>query len=104
MRKAVADGRCLGTLADDVFYRALAKDPHWQDYEIKLPSQDAAPWGMALRKGQPELKALLGNVVEGWHRSWLIIELEKKYGIEAHPWVAEQHAHDAATKGASASD
>ena len=48
--------------------------------------------GIALRKGQPELQALLGKVVEGWHRSGLIIELEKKYGIEANPWVAEQHA------------
>lgn len=92
VRKAVADGRCLGTLADDVFYREQAKDPNWQDYEIKLPSQDAAPWGIALRKGQPELQALLGKVVESWHRSGLIIELEKKYGIEANPWVAEQHA------------
>ena len=91
VRKAVADQRCLGALGDDVLYQALAATPGWEDYEVKLPGQDPAPWGIALRKDQPELLKALSSIVEGWHAEGLIIALEQRYGLQPNPWVAEQH-------------
>jgi polar amino acid transport system substrate-binding protein len=91
IRQALIDGRCVGALGDDVLYRGLAKEPGWQDFEVKLPSQDAAPWGIALRKGQDQLLQTLSGIVRDWHASGLIIELEKKYNIEPNSWVARQH-------------
>ncbi|MDR0278267.1 MAG: transporter substrate-binding domain-containing protein [Paucimonas sp.] len=91
VRKAVADQRCLGALGDDVLYQALAATPGWQDYEVKLPGQDPAPWGIALRKEQPALLAALSQIVEGWHAEGLVIALEQRYGLAPNPWLAAQH-------------
>ncbi|MFJ4374717.1 transporter substrate-binding domain-containing protein [Pseudomonas japonica] len=90
VRKAVADQRCLGALGDDVLYRALAATPGWEDYEVKLPGQDPAPWGIAVRKGQPQLLSALSRIVEGWHAEGLIIALEHHYGLAPSPWLVEQ--------------
>jgi polar amino acid transport system substrate-binding protein len=92
VRKAVADSRCLGALGDDALYSALAQQPEWADYEVKLPGQDPAPWGIALRKGQPQLLAAVSSIVEGWHARGLIIALEQRYGLAPNAWVAQQHA------------
>ncbi len=92
VRKAVADSRCLGAMGDDALYSALARQPEWADYEVKLPGQAPAPWGIALRKGQPELLAAVSNIVEDWHAKGLIITLEQRYGLAPNAWVAQQHA------------
>ncbi len=92
VRKAVADSRCLGAMGDDALYSALARQPEWADYEVKLPGQAPAPWGIALRKGQPELLAAVSSIVEGWHAKGLIITLEQRYGLAPNAWVAQQHA------------
>ncbi|KAA8554134.1 transporter substrate-binding domain-containing protein [Pseudomonas marginalis] len=92
VRKAVADSRCLGAMGDDALYSALARQPEWADYEVKLPGQDPAPWGIALRKGQPALLAALSSIVEGWHAQGVIIGLEQRYGLAPNAWVAQQHA------------
>ena len=92
VRKAVADSRCLGAMGDDALYSALARQPEWADYEVKLPGQDPAPWGIALRKGQPELLAAVSEIVEGWHANGLIIQLEQRYGLAPNAWVAQQHS------------
>ncbi|EPM9935768.1 MULTISPECIES: transporter substrate-binding domain-containing protein [Pseudomonas] len=91
MRKALLDGRCVGALGDDVLYRALAGEPQWQDFEVKLPGQDPAPWGIALRKDQPQLRDSVGAIVRDWHASGYLIDLEHRYGLPANPWLAEQH-------------
>ncbi|VVN49680.1 hypothetical protein PS687_00033 [Pseudomonas fluorescens] len=92
VRKAVADSRCLGAMGDDALYNALARQPEWADYEVKLPGQAPAPWGIALRKGQPALLAAVSSIVEGWHANGLIIELEQRYALAPNAWVAQQHA------------
>ncbi|MET0266766.1 MAG: transporter substrate-binding domain-containing protein [Duganella sp.] len=94
-QKAVIDGRCVGMAAYDTFFEVLTKrDPRqtWRDFEIKLPSQDFAYWSITLRQQRPQLRAFLDQVVTGWHKSGLIIELEKRHGIPANPWVASMHA------------
>ena len=101
MRKALLDGRCLGALGDDVLYRSLAQEPGWQDFEVKLPGQDPAPWGIALRKEQPALRDAVAAIVRDWHASGRIVALEQHYHLPSNPWVAEQHAHYAQPQPAS---
>ncbi|UCJ16691.1 transporter substrate-binding domain-containing protein [Pseudomonas sp. MM211] len=94
-QKAVVDGRCVGLVAYDTYFEVLLqRDSHqvWNNFEIKLPSQDFAYWSITLRNERPQLRAFLDTVVADWHRSGLIIDLEKRYGIPANAWVAEQHA------------
>ncbi|WP_069865915.1 transporter substrate-binding domain-containing protein [Pseudomonas citronellolis] len=101
MRKALLDGRCLGALGDDVLYRSLAQEPGWQDFEVKLPGQDPAPWGIALRKEQPALRDAVAAIVRDWHASGRIVALEQHYHLPPNPWVAEQHSHYAQPQPAS---
>jgi polar amino acid transport system substrate-binding protein len=98
-QKAVVDGRCLGLAAYDTYFEVLLQRDGanvWRDFEIKLPSQDFAYWSITLRNNRPQLRAFLDEVVADWHRSGLIVELEKRHGIPANPWVAEQHQRYAA--------
>lgn len=100
-QKAVVDGRCLGLAAYDTYFEILTKRDKnnvWRDFEIKLPSQDYSYWSITLRHQRPQLRAFLDKVVVGWHRSGLIVELEKRHGIPANPWVAEMHARSTSSK------
>lgn len=93
-QKAVVDGRCLGLAAYDTYFEILKKrdtSQAWKDFEIKLPSQDFAYWSVTLRNQRPQLRAFLDKVVIDWHRSGLIVQLEKRHGIPPNPWVAETH-------------
>jgi len=93
-QKAVVDNRCLGLAAYDTYFEILLKrdgNSAWSNFEIKLPSQDYAYWSITLRNQRPTLRAFLDTVVADWHRSGLIVQLEKRYGIPANPWVAETH-------------
>ncbi|TPG88782.1 hypothetical protein EAH72_32765 [Pseudomonas caspiana] len=102
LRQALVDGRCLGALGDDVLYRALSQTSGWEDFEVKLPGQDPAPWGIALRKGQDNLRENLSVLVREWHSSGELIRLEQKYKLPANPWIAQQHSlYAAPAKGAN---
>ena len=50
-----------------------------------------APWGVAVRKGEPALAALMSGMVVKWHLSGRIIELEQKYGLEPTPFAQKMH-------------
>lgn len=94
-QKAVIDGRCVGLVAYDTYFDVLLQrdtQQVWKDFEIKLPSEDFAYWSITLRNNRPQLRTFLSDVVADWHRSGLIIDLEKRYGIPANPWVAQMHA------------
>lgn len=94
-QKAVVDGRCVGLVAYDTYFEILLRrdgQQVWNDFEIKLPSEDYAYWSVTLRNQRPQLRAFLDEVVADWHRSGLIVDLENRYGIPANPWVAQMHA------------
>lgn len=98
-QKAVVDGRCLGLAAYDTYFEVLLQRDQnqvWSNFEIKLPSQDFAYWSITLRKDRPQLRGFLDELVADWHRSGLIVDLERKHGIPANPWVAQMHADYAA--------
>ncbi|MBV9860421.1 MAG: transporter substrate-binding domain-containing protein [Alphaproteobacteria bacterium] len=88
--EAVKSGDCFGVYDDTAIIGQLQK-PEWQDYEMPLHSILAQPWGIAVRKGQPELVAMLGELVKGWHRNDRIQELERTWHIPPSFFAEEMH-------------
>ncbi|WP_437882340.1 transporter substrate-binding domain-containing protein [Pseudomonas sp. LRF_L74] len=91
--KAIEDGRCVGLQASARVYEALRQDnQHWgQNMEAKFPPQDELDYGLALRQGQPALKAFVSEVVGQWHRSGLILDLYRKHGQTPDAWLRSMH-------------
>ena len=51
------------------------------------------PWGAAVRltdREAPLGKALSAAII-AWHKSGLLIKLEKKWGVPATAWLADMH-------------
>jgi polar amino acid transport system substrate-binding protein len=90
---ALKQGRCIGFVYDDTAIEGELMNAEWKDYAMPLPSQDAQPWGLAVRKGEPEFAAFMEKTVEDWHKTGFILGLESKYGIAPHSQFAEQ-MHD----------
>ncbi len=90
---ALKQGRCVGFLYDDTAIEGELIDPEWKDYAMPLPSQDAQPWGLAIRQGEPQFADFMAKTLEDWHKTGFILSLESKYGISQHSQFAEQ-MHD----------
>jgi polar amino acid transport system substrate-binding protein len=90
---ALKQGRCVGFLYDDTAIEGELINPEWKDYVMPLPSQDAQPWGLAIRQGEPHFADFMAKTVEDWHKTGFILNLESKYGITQHSQFAEQ-MHD----------
>jgi len=91
---AMRQGRCVGMLYDDASIKGQMLDPAWSEYGMPLESQEVQPWGIAVRKDQPELAAYLSGVVKTWLKDGTILALETRYRI-AHAKYAED-AHQRA--------
>lgn len=80
---ALRDGRCDALLYEDVAIVALLSAPQWgRDYEMALPSRYVTPWAIALplREAGGRLQAQVSLAVADWHRSGLLLALERKWG------------------------
>ena len=92
---ALQQGRCIGWLFDDNLINVMFADPSgkWADYHMPLPSQDDAPWGLAVRLD--DLDAPWGRFISGmlynWHRSGQLLAWEKEHGVKASPFLLESH-------------
>lgn len=90
--QALRDGRCVGNLTDDTLAASRLLDKEtWSDYEIKLPTQDAMPWGMAIQYGDDDFYKFLVDTSIDWHRTGKIIELEKKWELPPSEFIQEMH-------------
>jgi polar amino acid transport system substrate-binding protein len=90
---AILDGRCVGWIYDDSAFipRKQNEPAKWADYDIATPVVANVPWGTAVRledKDAPIGKALSAAIIE-WHKSGLIAELEKKWGVPQTQWVLD---------------
>ncbi|MGH7156399.1 MAG: transporter substrate-binding domain-containing protein [Acetobacteraceae bacterium] len=88
---ALKQGRCIGFLYDDTAIEGDLLDPAWADYDMPLESQDAIPWGLAVRKGEPEWAAYMSNVITDWAKNGMIQQLEDKYHIKHSKYAEEMH-------------
>lgn len=78
---ALKEGSCVGFLFDDTFNNPRTSTPEFAGYETPLPSIEVVPWGVAVAKDDSKFMAFMSDVVKDWHKSGLILNLEKKYQI-----------------------
>lgn len=88
---ALKQGHCMGFLFDDTAIEGYMLEPAWNDYEMPLKSQEVQPWGLAVRKGQPEWAAYLSAMVKKWAKDGTILDLETKYHIQHSKFVEDAH-------------
>ena len=88
---AVKAGECVAVY-DDAAIIGQLQLPEWQqDYEMPLRSVLVQPWGMAVRRGNAELAALVGGLVKKWHASGHIAALEQAWHIPPSVFAGEMH-------------
>jgi polar amino acid transport system substrate-binding protein len=88
---ALKQGRCIGFLYDDTSIEGELLQSQWGSYDMPLESQDAQPWGLAVRKGEPEWADYMHNVLIKWAKDGTILDLETKYHIKHSKFAEEMH-------------
>ncbi|OYV42667.1 MAG: ABC transporter substrate-binding protein [Acidocella sp. 20-57-95] len=88
---ALRQGRCNAFVYDDTAIEGKLQDPAWSDYDMPLQSQDAQPWGIAVRLDQPELAAFISKAIIDWDKTGLILQLETKYHINHAAFAVQMH-------------
>jgi len=87
---AVKAGECFAAY-DDAALIGQLQLADWQDYEMPLRTILAQPWGMAVRQGNTELAAMVGDLIKKWHASGHIQALEKTWRIPPSIFAEEMH-------------
>ncbi len=84
---ALRGGNCTAAVHVSPTLRELvAGNPDWKDYEI-VSSSDLIPspsviW---LRKGETDAQAAIDRIVQDWHRTGWLIEVERQNGMTPTP-------------------
>jgi polar amino acid transport system substrate-binding protein len=93
-KQALRDGKCVGWVYDDSSIMADLASGDWKGYEMPLNTEDDTPWALAVPV--EEVGSIWGNFMSGmsynWHASGRLIELEKKWGIQATKYLTDMHA------------
>ena len=92
-KQALRDRKCIAWVYDDSSIMSDLSSGQYNDFEMPLNSEDDNPWGLAVPKD--ELNCVFGNFMSGmtynWHQSGRLIELEKKWGIQATQYLADKN-------------
>ena len=88
---ALKQGRCVGFLYDDTAIQGNLLNPAWSAYEMPLDSQDALPWGLAVRKGEPEWAKFMSDVIKDWAKNGTIVQLAEQYHIKPSQYAVDMH-------------
>jgi polar amino acid transport system substrate-binding protein len=87
---AVKAGQCVAAY-DDAAIIGQLQTPGWEDYEMPLRSILVQPWGMAVKQGNFELAAFVGDLLKKWHAGGRIEQLEKAWHIPPSVFAVEMH-------------
>ena len=87
---AVKAGECYAAYDDTALVGQLQM-PGWGDYEMPLRSVLLQPWGVAVKQGNSELAAFVGELVKKWHADGHIEQLEKTWHIPPSVFAEEMH-------------
>ena len=91
-KQALRDKKCIAWVYDDSSIMSDLSSGNFDDFEMPLNSEDDNPWGLAVPLGEKE--CVWGNFMSGltfnMHQSGKLIELEKKWGIQATQYLADQ--------------
>lgn len=88
---ALKSGNCAGMAYDDTALYGQLLDPEWKDYEVPLKSIDVLPWGLAVKLGETEFEKFMHDAIVAWHKSGLLLQLEKKWGVPNSAFAQEMH-------------
>ncbi len=89
---ALGQGTCVAFVFDDSFIASHLKEPGVTDkYEMPLRTIDDAPWGLAVANGEERFHEFMNGVVEDWHHTGLILDLETKYDLTNTPYALKMH-------------
>ncbi|MCY4450791.1 MAG: transporter substrate-binding domain-containing protein [Immundisolibacterales bacterium] len=92
-KQALRDKKCIAWVYDDSSIMSDLSSGNYGEFEMPLASEDDNPWGLAVPLA--ERHCVFGNFMSGmtynWHQSGRLIELEKKWGIQATKYLADQH-------------
>ena len=89
---ALKAGNCVAVAYDDTALFGQLLDPEWKDYEVPLKSILVAPWGLAVKLGEDKFAKFMSDAITDWHKTGLILELEKKWGLPNSQYALEMHA------------
>jgi polar amino acid transport system substrate-binding protein len=96
---ALKQGHCVGLLYDDTSIEGNLLMPNWSGYDMPLESQEVQPWGLAVRKGEPEWAAYLSGMVKKWTKDGTILDLETKYQIKHSKFAEDAHRKASVSSG-----
>ena len=90
---ALLQGNCIGWVYDDTAFAERLADPKWAGFEMKLETILEEPWGLAVKLEERDgpWGKFMAQVIEDWHRSGRLIELEKKWNIPASAYLQKMH-------------
>lgn len=93
-KHALRDNECVAWVYDDSSIMSDLASGDWEGFKMPLISEDNNPWGIAVPLEDKD--CILGQVVSGlqfnWHANGKLIEIEKKWGIQATEFLKTQHA------------
>jgi polar amino acid transport system substrate-binding protein len=92
-KQALRDRKCIGFVYDDSSIMADLASGNWNEFEMPMKTEDDNPWALAVPKA--EQNCVFGNFMSGlqynWHKDGTLVELEKKWGIQATSYLADQN-------------
>ena len=95
---ALKGNDCVGFAYDDTLVMANLLEPEWKDYEMPFKTILDDPWGLAVKLGEESFYKMMSNTVADWHRSGLLMQLEKKYGLGNTAFAIKMNADYQAKK------
>jgi len=92
-KQALRDKKCIAWVYDDSSIMSDLSSGNYDNYEMPLMSEDDNPWGLAVPLAEKD--CIFGNFMSGltfnMHQSGKLIELEKKWGIQATQYLQDQN-------------
>lgn len=89
---ALKQGNCIGYLYDQSMLQGKLLDDDWKaGYALPLKGILDAPWIMAVALGNTSLQTMLEATTKDWMKSGLIVDAEKKWGIEPTEYSKAMH-------------
>ncbi|MBX2835840.1 MAG: transporter substrate-binding domain-containing protein [Gammaproteobacteria bacterium] len=93
-KQALRDKKCVAWVYDDSSIGSDLSSGEFADFEMPLASEDDNPWALAVPLAEKD--CVFGNFMSGlifnMHQSGQLIELEKKWGIQATQYLADKNA------------
>ncbi len=93
-KQALRDKKCVAWVYDDSSIGSDLSSGEFEDFEMPLASEDDNPWALAVPLAEKD--CVFGHFMSGltfnMHQSGQLIELEKKWGIQATKYLQDKNA------------